>query len=372
MKKVVLVNQSTGYLMVDIVNAYASKYDEVALIAGSIKLNERKLNQDVKTDKIVAYNRTSGIKRILTWLLGTFQIFFKLLFKYRGWYVVYVTNPPMSYLLALLLNNRFSVIVYDIYPDALANIGIKPNNFFFRKWVEWNKKLFEKAESVVTLSEGMKKQLHNYGREDKIVAISNWPASGKLQPIDKCTNPFIKEHNLSNKFIVLYSGNIGKTHNVEYIIETAKALRNHEDIHFMIIGEGGKKKILQDKVSEYNLNNCTFLTWQNTDKLPYSLASADVAVITLNDETSSLSVPSKTYNLFAVGAPLLCIACEKTELYQLVSKYKNGKCFDKNNIQGMVDYIIELHNNTELKTELSYNSLKASTHFTYKNAEKYV
>ena len=54
------------------------------------------------------------------------------------------------------------------------------------------------------------------------------------------------------------------------------------------------------------------------------------------------------------------------------AKYKNGKCFDKNNIQGMVDYIIELHNNTELKTELSYNSLKASTHFTYKNAEKYV
>lgn len=372
MKKIVLVNQSSGYLMVDIVNAYASKYNEITLIAGSIKQNERKLNNEVKVDKILAYNRTSGIKRVLTWLWGTLQIFFKLLFKYRGWYVVYVTNPPMSYLLALLLKNRFSVIVYDIYPDTLANIGIKPSNFFFRKWVNWNEKIFVKADKVFTLSEGMKKQLMNYGSEDKIVAISNWPASSKLQPIDKHVNHFISEYNLSNKFVVLYSGNIGKTHNVEYIIETAKALRKYENIHFMIIGEGGKKKILEDKVSEYRLNNCTFLTWQNTDKLPYSLASADVAVITLNDETSSLSVPSKTYNLLAVGVPLLCIASEKTELYQLVSKYNNGKCYDKNDIQGMVNFILELYNNTELKAELSNNSLKASTHFTYKNAEKYV
>ncbi|MCS3059344.1 hypothetical protein [Bacteroides salyersiae] len=75
MKKVVLINQSTGYLMVDIVNAYASKYDRVSLMAGSIKVTERSLKDGVEVDKIIAYNRDSSLKRIFTWCWGTIQIF---------------------------------------------------------------------------------------------------------------------------------------------------------------------------------------------------------------------------------------------------------------------------------------------------------
>lgn len=370
--KIVFINQSTGYLMIDIVNAFASQCKETALIAGSIKENERRLNPSTKVDKIVEYNRTSIFKRLLTWVWGTIQIYFKLLFKYRGWYVVYVTNPPLSYLLSLCLKNPFSVIVYDIYPDALTNIGIKKTSFLYRKWIKWNNKLFAKADKIFTLSDGMKKQLSSYTDNNKIVSIPNWSASTKLHPINKEENIFIKNHNLTDKFIVLYSGNIGNTHNVEYIIEIAKELKDNSNIQFLIIGEGGKKKILENKVIEYGLDNCSFLTWQSVDMMPYSLASADIAVVTLNDDTAALSVPSKTYNLLAVGAPLLCIASEKTELYKLVSEYNNGKCFGKNDIEEMSKYILDIHNNPNLKNELSHNSLEASKQFTYKNAEQYV
>ncbi len=370
--KIVFINQSTGYLMIDIVNAFASQCKEIALVAGSIKENERSLNSSTKVDKIVEYNRTSIFKRLLTWVWGTIQIYFKLLFKYRGWYVVYVTNPPLSYLLSLCLKNPFSIIVYDIYPDALTNIGIKKTNLLYRKWIKWNNKLFAKADVIYTLSFGMKKQLSSYTNDNKIISIPNWSASNNLKPIEKESNIFIKDNDLIGKFIVLYSGNIGNTHNVEYIIEVAKQLKDNDKIQFMIIGEGGKKKILENKVAEYGLKNCTFLTWQSVDMMPYSLASADIAVITLNDDTASLSVPSKTYNLLAVGAPLLCIASEKTELYKLVSEYNNGKCFGKNDIEEMSKYIIDIYNNSNLKNELSKNSLEASEHFTYKNAEQYV
>ncbi len=370
--KIVFINQSTGYLMIDIVNAFASQCKETALIAGSIKENERSLNPSTKVDKIVEYNRTSIFKRLLTWVWGTIQIYFKLLFKYRGWYVVYVTNPPLSYLLSLCLKNPFSVIVYDIYPDALTNIGIKKTNFLYRKWIKWNNKLFDKADKIFTLSDGMKKQLSSYTDNNKIESIPNWSASTKLHPINKEENIFIKIHNLTDKFIVLYSGNIGITHNVEYIIEVAKKLKNDNDIQFLIIGEGGKKKILENNVTKYGLNNCRFLTWQSVEMMPYSLASADIAVITLNDDTASLSVPSKTYNLLAVGAPLLCIAPKTSELNNLVSEYNNGRCFDKEAIKEMTEYILEVNNNPTLKKGLSNNSLKASKQFTYKNAEQYV
>lgn len=370
--KIVFINQSTGYLMIDIVNAFASQCKETALIAGSIKENERSLNSSTKVDKIVEYNRTSIFKRLLTWVWGTIQIYFKLLFKYRGWYVVYVTNPPLSYLLSLCLKNPFSIIVYDIYPDALTNIGIKETNLLYRKWEKWNNKLFAKADKIFTLSDGMKKQLSLYINNDKIVSIPNWSASTKLHPIKKEDNIFIQNNNLIDKFIVMYSGNIGNTHNVEYIIEVAKKLKDNNNIQFLIIGEGGKKKILENKVAEYELSNCLFLTWQNVDMMPYSLASADIAIVTLNDDTASLSVPSKTYNLLAVGAPLLCIASEKTELHKLVSKYNNGKCFDKKDVEEMSKYILDIYNNSALKKELSDNSLRASELFTYKNAKIYV
>ena len=372
MKKVVLINQSTGYLMIDIVNAYRDKYDKVALIAGSVKVSERELDDAVAIDKIIAYDRSSSIKRFLTWVIGTIQIFFKLLLKYRGYEVVYVTNPPMSYLLSTIINRPFSVIVYDIYPDALKNIGIKEKNIFYKFWVKHNKKCLKKAKCVFTLSEGMGKQLEQYVEHSKIKIIPNWPASEKFKKVPKDKNPFIKEHGLEGKFIVLYSGNIGYTHNVEYLIEVANVLKHENDISFLIIGEGKKKKYLEDKVKEYGLSNCMFMTWQAPEVLPYSLGAADIGVITLNDETAKVSVPSKTYNLLSAGTPLLCITPESSELEILVRQYVNGKCFDKKDVRNMAEYVTQMRNDVEMQKKMSDNSLMASKNFTKSNAKEYV
>ena len=372
MRKVVLVNQSSGYLMIDIVNAYLIKYDKVVLISGSIKVTERVLDDRIIVSKIIAYNRSSSLKRLLTWCWGTLQVYFKLLLKYRDYEVVFVTNTPMSYLLALGLKRKFSVIVYEVYPEALKNVGITSNNFLFRTWEGWNRKLFKKAEKIVTLSGGMGKLLEKYVDRDKIKIIPNWSASEQFNPISKEFNPFIKEHHLEGKFVVMYSGNIGYTHNVEYLIEVAKELKQEKEIQFLIIGEGKKKETLQTMVKEYGLTSCLFLTWQDKTVLPYSLGAADLAVITLNDETAFVSVPSKTYNLLAVGAPLLCIAPECSELSNLVQQYNNGRCFNKEAVREMADYIIDLKNNPDKKALLSRFSLEASKDFTYKNALKYV
>lgn len=372
MRKVVLVNQSTGYLMIDIVNAYMAKYDQVVLIAGSICTMERPLENDVVIDKIIPYNRSTTIKRILTWLYGTLQVFFKLLFKYRHYEVVYVTNPPMCYLLAFFIHSSFSVIVYDVYPDALKNIGINDKSIFFRLWATWNQKLFSKAQKVFTLSDGMGEILKHYVDSSKIKIIPNWPASERLHPIEKSENLFIRKYKLEKKFIVLYSGNIGYTHNVECLVDVAKKIKDEKDILFLIIGEGMKKSMIQKCVRDSGLQTFMFLTWQDKDMLPYSLGAADIAVITLNDNTAQLSVPSKTYNLLAVGAPLLCIAPLNSELRNLVHKYQNGSCFEKSEVEEISSYISMLKNNPEIRLEQCRKSLIAARDFTYKNANKYV
>lgn len=372
MKKILFVNQSSGYLMTDIVNAFAEKYDEVVLMYGSLIENERQLDSKVKVDRICAYDRGSSAKRIVTWLKGTRQIYHKLKHLYRDYEVVYVTNPPMAYLSSLRLKNIFSVIVFDTYPDALSNIGIKEGNPIFRLWSKWNKKIFGKAKSVITLSEGMANCLANYVERNKIKVVPCWSANSHFAPIAKENNPFVKKHQLEDKFVVMYSGNMGHTHNVQVLVECAKRLKDDPVIHFMLIGGGKKKAELEQTVREHNLINCTFLDWLPVEQMPYSLASADLGVVSLNDATAQLSVPSKSYNLMAVGAPLLCIAPKSSEIARLVDNFDNGKCFQPEEIDSIVAFIKDLSNNPQTKKQMSDNSLKAAGNFTFENARLYV
>lgn len=209
--KVVIINQSTGYLTVDIVNAYCKVYKDVALITGRVEEYERKLSPNVKIYKIISYNKSSVLKRILTWVIGFIQILSILLFKFSNALVVYVTNPPITYFASLLLNNKYIIIIYDIYPDALRNINISSSTFVYKFWSKINVKLYKNAIQIFTLSDGMKQLLKQYVDESLIRVIPNWSSTNSLTPILKNDNPFIRDYGLQGKFVIMYSGNIGYT-----------------------------------------------------------------------------------------------------------------------------------------------------------------
>lgn len=170
----------------------------------------------------------------------------------------------------------------------------------------------------------------------------------------------------------MYSGNMGFTHSVETIIEVANLLKNNNTIHFLLIGDGMKKNELIKLVEKYKLNNCTFLDWQPTEMLPYSLASADIGVVTLNEETALTSVPSKTFNLMAVGAPLLCIAPDNSEIAKIIGKYNNGVVYSAKDLDNIVVFINNLVNDSELKQKMTENSLTAAKSYTKENAKMYL
>ena len=107
-------------------------------------------------------------------------------------------------------------------------------------------------------------------------------------------------------------------------------------------------------------------------RLPYALAAADLGVVTLNNATTLLSVPSKTYNLLAAGVPLLCISSASSELANIVEKYDNGKNFQVNEIETIASYILHLSENQEELKILSKHSLIAAKDFSRDNANLYV
>lgn len=374
-KSVLLANQSTGYLMVDIVNAYvqSGKYDRVELFAGEINIRPSVPDSSVHVIKTVKYDKSSTLKRLLTWVGAFVHLLWVVWRRSKHCHLVLVSNPPLNVFVPLFTRKKFGFIVYDLYPDSLFSQGfVKRNSFLGCWWMTKNKQIFAKADCVFTLSEDMKKAVAQYVAEDKIKIVYNWAHNEHIRPIDKKENVFLTDLKLQDKFIVLYSGNMGMTHDIDVLVDVADRLKENEKIHFLFIGEGAKKAVVEEKVARYGLKNCSVLPYQPLEVLPYSMGAADLAVVTTDAKQSGLSVPSKTYTYLATGAALLCLAEDNTELARLTRERRIGRCFVSQDLGGIAGYILQMVSDRRLLQEYKDNSRKTSLMYTPENAQQYV
>jgi glycosyltransferase involved in cell wall biosynthesis len=371
-KQIVFVNQSSGYLMLDIIDAFATTHNERILMAGFVNPRHKNIDASVKIIKLAPYNRSSSIKRLLTWSLAFIKALWLIKTKYRKADLFLVSNPPFTFFIPLFCSNPFKLLVYDVYPDALVSYKLmKPDSWLASWWRNANKKVFAKAAGIYTIGNGMKQLLSAYIDADKIKIVPIWTDNVFLKPLPKSNNPFIVQQKLENKFIVLYSGNLGKTQEVEVLVELAANTKD-DSLYFLIIGGGDKYQWLANKIEEKGLDNIRLLPWQQTVQLPYTLASADIAVVSLGKEASLLSVPSKTFNYLSVGAPLLCIASPDSELALLVKEYQIGECFSLNETDRMIVFINNLKNNQQQLAAFRERSLATSNLFSTANATEFI
>ena len=368
---IVFINQNAGYLMIDIINAH-EHYKERSIITGRLVTRNTVLNKAVRLENIITYNRTSSLKRLFTWVWGFIQILWLVKTRYRKSELFIVTNPPLAVFLPLFCANKYTVLVYDVYPDVLSAYNyFKKDSFIARRWSKANRKIFLNAQKVFTISEGMKRSLCKYAAPEKIEVVPLWADNFFLKPVEKDQNIFIKQHNLQGKFLIIYSGNLGYSHNVEVLVEIAAAVKD-KDIFFVIIGEGDKKQLISSSIKSKGLENFLLLPLQPVEMLPHSLSAADLAVVTLGKEASALSIPSKTFSLLSVGAPLLCIADAESELASLVDHYEAGKCFHPEELEKIISFIQSVKSDKNYHAVLKQNAMNASKEFGPKNALKFI
>lgn len=372
LRKIVFINQATGYLTIDIINSFLTEFDKVALITGSVRVQNTELDPKIHVTKIIKYNRGGNVRKIISWIVGTLQIWFLLLCKYKDYERIYFTIPPTAYLLSLSHRTPFSIVIYDLYPEALLIHNFSRNSYFFKWWSNQNRKIFTKAHKIFTLSEYMKSLIQYYCQDSDICVIPNWSAFSRLRRIDRTDNLLINNEGLKDIFIVQYSGNIGLSHNVEVLLEVAESLKTEKDIMFIIIGRGEKSVTIGDLISWKRLTNCRLLPFRKDDELFDSLCAADLAVITLDDSIPDISVPSKIYNIMAAGTPVMAIASANSGLADIITRHRMGRVFDKENIIDICQFIKELKNDPKLWNYLSENSLNASRQYTIANATKYL
>ena len=371
-RKIVIINQAVNYLTIGFCNAFAERLNHVALITGSIHTQGEELNSKVQVTKIMKWAERPAKKKLYSYVVGTLQIYWYLITRFRKHEVFFVSLPPMGYLLKIVLRHRFSILIWDVYPDVFKITGMSERHWFYRLWSACNKRVFKKTYKIFTIGNRMADLLSVYVNKEKIYITPIWSIFQKNEKVSKELNPFIQEHHLQNKFIIQYSGNIGLTHKVEVMIELAEILKNEESILFQIIGRGPRVPHLKKLVEEKNMDNCMFLPFQTDAMFPYSLSAADMGIVILDETTSKGSVPSKTYNLMSYAIPAVFIAADDSELHDYSLQYNNAKCFDSAHLEDAAKFILQLSKDSALLKSYSENALHASTFFRRANADKIV
>lgn len=371
-RKIVIVNQAANYLTVGFCNAFFERFENVSIITGSIHVQGEELNKGIEVVYINKWVERPAKKKFTSYIKACWKIYRLLKTRYKGHEVFFVSIPPMAYLLNLLLPHRFSMVIWDVYPDVFKITGMKESHPIYRTWAKLNKRSFRKAYRLFTISDKMAELLEQYVPKEKILIQPIWSIFQENNRFPKEGNPFIAEHALEGKFIVQYSGNIGLTHKVEILVQLAEMLKEHKNIIFQIIGRGPRVPALKKMVEEKQLPNCMFLPFQSDEMFPYSLSAADLGVVILDELTSKGSVPSKSYNLMSYGIPSLYIAGNDSELYNYAQKYGHAECYSENNLEAAAKYILKISSDSELWRTTSEKAALASTHFRRNNADKFI
>ena len=200
----------------------------------------------------------------------------------------------------------------------------------------------------------------------KIHIIHNWSDGDRIKPVNKQDNWFAHEHGLTNKFTILYSGNMGRCHDMNSIVDAANLLADRQDqFEFVFIGSGAQQAIIKTKVQELNLTNFTFLEYQPKEVLPYSLTACDLSLISMAEGMEGVVAPSKLYSTLAAGNAVGIICPQKSFLAQLVVDAGCGESFRNGEAREFADFLIKLKQNPQLCEEMGYNARQYfSNHFT--------
>jgi len=192
-----------------------------------------------------------------------------------------------------------------------------------------NRRAYEHARVVMTLGAYMAANLDKQfdarrTPAGRVEVVYPWVDTDVIKPIPKEQNWFAQKYNQVGKLTVMYSGNMGLGHDVETMLEAARQLQDRPDIHFMFIGMGPKWALVADTIGIHQLKNVTLLPWQAEETVPYSMATADVALISIEEGIEGLMVPSKAFAFLAAGAALLTISAGANELAEIVKRHECG------------------------------------------------
>jgi glycosyltransferase involved in cell wall biosynthesis len=233
--------------------------------------------------------------------------------------VVTLTTPPIIGLIGTLLRAaRGTRHVYwsmDLHPDASKALGrMSPRNWIVRFWAWLSALVYRQADRVVVLGPYMADRIaEKQVPSDRIVTIPVWSRRDEIYPIPRGTNPLRKVLGLEDKFVVMYSGNLGLAHSFDEFLAAARQLRERTDVIFLFVGGGPRLGEVEAAIKRDGIENVRLLDYVPRSQLHASLTMADLHLISMRPEMTGIVVPGKLYGAMAAGRPTLFIGPEHCE-----------------------------------------------------------
>ena len=248
----------------------------------------------------------------------------------KGDVVVAKTDPPLiSLAVAYAAALRGAVLVnwlQDLFPEVAS--VLTPN--LIPAWAErWligarNRSLRRAAMNVV-LSESMRARLLAAGiAAARVRIVPNWADTASVRPQAAAESATRLRLGLAGRFVVGYSGNLGRAHEFDTLIGAARLLRRDSRFAFLITGGGAKADALREAVQAEGLDSFFFQGYQPAELLSDSLAAADLHFVSLLPALEGLIVPSKTYGILAAGRAVLYVGATDGDLGRLVTEWDCG------------------------------------------------
>ena len=260
-----------------------------------------------------------------------------LLVARRGDAVVALTDPPLLgigvWFVAALRGARLFHWVQDIYPElAIALSG----NSWLRLLRPLRDLAWRRADGCVTLGSDMAAVISRAGvGAEKITIVPNWAPAGLTAFEENTVTALRAAWGLQGKFVVAYSGNLGRVHDLEPILELARALRTESHIQFLFVGGGAQRPVLEAAVAKDRLENVQFQSPQPRAQLGASLAVGDAHLVTVLPGCERYVFPSKLYGVAAAGRPVIFIGPRDCELTRLIDHHGFGAAFARSDIAGL-------------------------------------
>jgi len=182
-----------------------------------------------------------------------------------------------------------------------------------------------------------------------VTIIHNWSDEDEIVPIAHADNTLRQAWGLSDKFVVGYSGNLGRTHEFLTMLSASERFRNDDRIVFLVIGGGHQNDGLAHEVKSRGLERSyLFAPYQDAGALKYSLGVPDVHWISLRPQFEGLIVPSKFYGVAAAGRPMISIGSKQGELGRLVEKHQCGFAVEEGDVDSLESAITVLFHDHDL------------------------
>lgn len=360
-KHILIINRSfwpdmeaTGQFLVELCEQLAKTY-KVTVIAGrsyyaeedefrafSIYKNERFNGIDILRVRHTRFWKANLIARMINWVTYSVLAFLAAL-KIKPGIIIVCTDPPFLGIMAMLLGGLKSTpFIYncrDLFPDVAWGLGrLDKSNFLSQIYDYLNKKAFHSAYFVVCLGESMKDKLLAKGiPEGRIRIITDWVDISQIKPVPKMANPFLKKIAPPEKFIIMYSGNIGLSQDLGVILEAAALIKDKDSFCLVFVGNGAAKDSIKKQANLLGIRNALFFPYQPKEALAFSLGAAGLHIVSLKKGMAGAVVPSKVYGILAAGRPYLALSDKESEAAHIITKYKCGLWVSHDDVEKIAD-----------------------------------